>query len=366
MLFTAELRSATTAGNKKLSHTPGIVIVRRPTRLEGLRQRWGTLGQARFVMSNRQSFSEPAKFESGLSKTAQGRVGNRRSTQTELGAKSAATIEHEVSFSEYEQEDTIYQRVLERLESELSFGVPISVVDRSLVPTMDFWKMAVVVVVGQDGLVANTAKYVGDVPIIGVNPDPIRFDGILLPFKVEQARRAVQRVLDQQAQIRRVTLAEVLLNDSQKLLAFNDFFVGRANHASARYTIQTSGKSEAQSSSGILISTGAGSTGWMSSVFNMAAGVAQMLGTELASNISLSWEDRKLLWAVREPFKSQRTQATLVAGVIDEGEGLIIESLMPDGGIIFSDGVDSDFLPFNSGTIAKITASSQCAHLVIP
>ena len=66
------------------------------------------------------------------------------------------------------------------LTRELDFGLPIQVIDRQYLPTIDFDMCTVVVVIGQDGLVANTAKYVGDVPIIGVNPDPDRFDGVLL------------------------------------------------------------------------------------------------------------------------------------------------------------------------------------------
>jgi hypothetical protein len=38
---------------------------------------------------------------------------------------------------------------------------------------------------------------------------------------------------------------------------------------------------------------------------------------------------------------------------------------MPSGGVIFSDGIESDFLPFNTGTIATISASAQSARLVV-
>lgn len=331
-----------------MGHTPGITIVTRPTRLQGLRERWGTLGQAKFQVSRAHELDaiEPTAV---------------RKQATAFGA-----VASEADFAEYEAEDRTYRRVLNTLERELDFGVPVSMVDRNLLPTMDFWNSAVVVVVGQDGLVANAAKYVGQVPIVGVNPDPSRFDGVLLPFQVAQARRAVGQVLDGQCRHRSVTLAEARLNDGQKLLAFNDFFVGRSNHASARYTLYVGDSAEAQSSSGILISTGAGSTGWMSSVFNMTAGVARMLGIECQERLQLSWDERRLLWAVREPFASRRSQVNLVAGMIDDRQQMRIESLMPDGGVIFSDGVDTDFLPFNTGSIVEIGVSEQAARLIVP
>lgn len=70
----------------------------------------------------------------------------------------------------------------------------------------------VVVTLGQDGLVANTAKYAGAQPIVAVNPEPSRFDGILLPFLPDQARTAVGQVLDLKAAFREVTLADATLN----------------------------------------------------------------------------------------------------------------------------------------------------------
>ena len=158
-------------------------------------------------------------------------------------------------------------------------------------------------------LVANTAKYVGDLPIIGVNPDPARNDGVLLPFKVSEARKAVRRAIDNKIGTREVTLAEVNTNDGQRMLAFNDFFIGASSHVSARYTLETAGRSEPQSSSGVLVSTGAGSTGWLSSLFNMTDGLGRAFGSPTANRLQLDWEDRRLVWAVREPFRSRHSGA---------------------------------------------------------
>ncbi len=271
----------------------------------------------------------------------------------------------EADFDVYEHEEQTYQDALERLEHELDFGVPLKVLDRQYVPSYDFSRTAAVVVLGQDGLVANTAKYVGDLPVVAVNPDPERIDGVLLPFLAEDARRVVGRVLEGRYKSRYVTLAEVRLNDGQRLKAFNDFFIGAATHVSARYTIRIGGTLEPQSSSGVLVSTGVGSTGWMSSVFNMACGVSRMLGAEIDRRVQLEWGDRRLLWAVREPFLSKTSRTSLVAGVLGEGERVVLESLMPQGGVIFSDGIDSDFLAFNAGTIAEIKTSDQRAQLVV-
>lgn len=71
------------------------------------------------------------------------------------------------------------------------------------------------------------------------------------------------------------------------------------------------------------------------------------------------------MFIVREPFRSKKTQADLAAGVLTRQARLTVESLMPTNGVIFSDGVESDFLHFNSGSIATIGIAREKASLVV-
>lgn len=336
-----------------MNRQPSIVIVTRPTRLEGLRRRWGTLGQAKFSLNAARAIDSEAAITTSLSK-------GRRQANTEMSSTVQA------DFEEYSSEDLVYQTAIHQLEASLQFGVPVKTIDRAYVPNYDFGLASVVIVVGQDGLVANVAKYVGNVPIVAVNPDPERIDGVLLPFRTQQAVNAVRAIMSGTARIKKVTLAEAQLNDGQRLLAFNDFYIGAATHISARYVLIVDRQSEPQSSSGVLVCTGAGSTGWISSVYNMAAGVARFLGTSVSTPSPIAWDDRQLLWAVREPFQSRTSKIGMIAGRLDEPNELVIESLMPEHGVIFSDGIEADFLPFRSGAIVRIGISQQQAHLVCP
>ncbi|MCC6993553.1 MAG: NAD(+)/NADH kinase [Deltaproteobacteria bacterium] len=282
-------------------------------------------------------------------------------------AQARFYIEHAGGdFADYVREDDAYRRALEpltHLDAEL--GLKLHPFDRGFLPTYLFSPRDVVLTVGQDGLVANAAKYVGAQPIVAVNPEPTRFDGVLLPFQPGQARAAIARVLEGRARTRAVTMAEVELNDGQRLLAFNDLYLGSATHVSSRYRIAVDGRSEAQSSSGVLVSTGAGSTGWLSSVFEMAAAVSSFAGGSAGRPPSLTWEDQRLVYVVREPFVSKHSQAGVVAGMLEHGRALTVESLMPDGGVIFSDGVEADFLKFNAGATARVHAAQQRARLVV-
>jgi hypothetical protein len=327
--------------------TERITVITRPTRLAGVLKRWATPGQALF------------QFKAKKAAMAY-MAGN-----LELGVQIQRG--HDEDFDLLEDEDRAYRDSVRTLVRDLDVGLPVQTLDRSLMPTYDFGLSAVVVVLGQDGLVANTAKYVGTVPILGVNPDPRRFDGVLLPFRVDEARGAVQTTLAGKARIRKVTLAEVNLQDGQRMLAFNDLFVGVRSHVSARYQLRVGGKAESQSSSGVLISTGAGSTGWMSSVFNMAAGIlgSNAMAGKMVSRPQMNWEDPRLVWAVREPFVSRTSQAGLVCGTIEVGKKMEIESMTPENGVIFSDGVEADFLEFNAGTIATVGVAERKALLVV-
>jgi hypothetical protein len=220
------------------------------------------------------------------------------------------------------------------------------------------------VTLGQDGLVANTAKYVKGQPIVAVNPDPERFDGVLMPFLPGQVRNVMETVLSGREHRREVTMAEARLQDGQRLLAFNDLFIGASTHVSARYRITLQSTSEHQSSSGILVSTGAGSTGWISAVFNMAGGLAAALGGQRPQPVRMDWEDARLFFVAREPFISRHSTADLVTGWIGDGQELCVESTMPSGGCIFSDGIEADSVEFNAGAIVHVQRAVERAKLV--
>lgn len=295
------------------------IIIKNKTRLEALIERFNTKDQARFYIES-----------SGG------------------------------DFQEYVAEhDKFYQSFLE-VQTKLSKVIKNKVVEREFAPSYIFSEKNLIVVIGQDGLVANVAKYSKKIPIIAINPDEERYDGVLLPFNIRNFLNGVNSVINENFRSKKMRFAEAVLNDGQKLLAVNDLFIGISSHSSARYKITLNGKEEMHSSSGIIVSTKTGSTGWLSSIFNMAYGV---LGPKKLRYPKLNEDD--LYFAVREPFKSIRTQTDICVGVIKRGNKLIIESLMPNNGFIFSDGIEQDFLQFNSGTTAEIRLSDEEAVLVI-
>ena len=299
------------------------IIVKNKTRLESLIERFNTSAQAKFYIES-----------------------------------------HGGNFEDYELEHDIFHRALNSLQTQLSKVIKHKIIERTYMPSFIFSEKNIIVVIGQDGLVANTAKYSKGIPIVAVNPDKGRYDGVLLPFDTSDFMLGIERVMENKCQLKTRRFAEATLNDGQRLLAFNDLFIGASSHVSARYKISFNNETEEHSSSGLIVSTPAGSTGWLSSIFNMAYGVSSLFERNLEPK-KPTFKENELLFAVREPFKSIRTQTEISIGLIKNNAHLIIESLMPTNGVIFSDGIEKDYLQFNSGAIVNVGIAEERANLVM-
>ena len=304
-----------------------LIVVTRKTRLDELVARFNTIPQARFY------------------------------------------IEHmKADFSDYVREHETYYQTLNLAISMLSGLGRVQLLDRALLSNFIFGANDVVIAIGQDGLVANTLKYLSNQVLIGVNPDPARWDGVLLPFVVWQLTSVVTDVFKGKRPIKEVTLAQVELNDGQRLVAVNDFFIGQKTHVSSRYTLHIDNLQERQSSSGIIVSTGLGSTGWLKSIIAGASQLISQIGDaqkKVDSVGNVPWNADYLLYSVREPFPSQNSLASLVFGQVTRQNPLRVLSEMAENGVIFSDGIESDYLVFNSGIQATIYPSEHKGKLVI-
>lgn len=304
-----------------------IIIIKRKTRLEELIARYNTVAQAKFYIEH-------------------------------LGA----------DFSDYIVEDDRYKKAIYKAQTELEYLGRVQIVDREYVPNFIFGEKDVVVAIGQDGLVANTLKYLTNQLLIGVNPDPGRWEGILLPFSVSDLKLVIQDVFNNRRQVKEVSMAKAVLNDGQTIYAVNDFFIGQKTHVSSRYYIELGSKGEYQSSSGIIVSTGLGSTGWLKSVIAGATNIVNSITNDkikAQQQEKLKWDSDYLYFSVREPFPSKTSKANIVFGKITKGTPLKVLSQMSENGVIFSDGIESDYLQFNSGLEAKITVAEKKGHLVV-
>jgi len=300
-----------------------LILVTRHTSLHELKQKYGTLGQAKFYIKH-------------------------------LGE----------SFEQYEREDALFWSVQKQVLSFIKAIGRVQQLDRSYLPTYQFSRDDVVIVLGQDGLVANTLKYLNGQSVIAINPSPKSYDGVLLPFIVDDLPLVMPDVLTNTMQSKFITMAEATTNLGDKLLAVNDLFIGPKSHTSARYEMQWGKERENQSSSGIIVSTGLGSTGWFKSLIAGASGIAGKPVQKKIAN-GFEWDSDFLYYTVREPFPSKVSKTNLVFGKVDARKPLTLSSKMAENGVIFSDGLENDYLEFTAGVTASIKVSDTQGVLVV-
>jgi NAD kinase len=299
-------------------HLPRIVLVTRRTPLELLLAQHGTLAQARFYLKTRGERVAPyeevhARFEAGMARVVRAIPADQRRVR----------------------------------------------VDRAELDRFLFAPDDLVVVVGQDGLVPNTAKYLDGQRTIGINPDPERYDGVLCrhtPADTAALLRWTRGEGGAGYRVERRVMAVAEREDGQRLLALNEIFVGHRSHQSARYRLRVNGREERQSSSGVICATGTGSTGWARSIVEQ-----RRLTTPLPAPA-----DPRLAWFVREPFPSVYTGTDLNFGFLKREERMVIHSEMGHGGVIFADGIEADYLTFLQGHSVHLTVARTTLNLVVP
>jgi hypothetical protein len=293
--------------------TQRAVIVRRRTELEELLGRHGTRGQAAFFLGSRgRSLDE---------------VEARHATEAAARQTVAAAIPPEWRRAEADRAD----------------------LDRFLFSADD-----IVVVVGQDGLVANVAKYLDGQPVLGIDPEPERNPGVLVPHSPRAAAALLRAVAGGTAELQPRTMVEAALDDGQYLVALNEIYVGHPSHQSARYRLRAGGKEERQSSSGLIVATGTGATGWCRSIWRQSHSRLALPGPA----------DARLAWFVREAWPSPATGTELVEGVLDREDDLAVVA-ETDGLVVFGDGIEADRLTLAWGQEVRIRLAGRRLRCVV-
>jgi hypothetical protein len=212
----------------------------------------------------------------------------------------------------------------------------------------------IVVAVGPDGLVANLAKYLDGQPVIGVDPRAGVNAGVLVTHSAAAVAGLLPAVAKGAVRTLERTMVEAVADDGQRLLALNEVFLGQVGHQSARYSLQVGGRGERQSSSGVIVGTGTGATGWCASLQRIQA-----------PDLSLPEPTSpRLTWFVREPWPSPSTGADLVAGSMAGGEELAI-AVESEGLVVFGDGMEEDRLTLGWGQRVVVRRAPEVLRTVV-
>ncbi|WP_243383947.1 hypothetical protein [Geothrix alkalitolerans] len=273
------------------------------------------------------------------------------------GTREAARFFLESRGQRIEEAESRHARFDLALQAVLS-AVPLkwrrSRIDRSDLASFVFEPEDLVLALGQDGLVANVAKYLEGQLVLGINPDPEAFEGVLVPHPPAAAADLLQDAVAGRAKVEGRTMAEARLDDGQRLVALNEVFIGHRTHQSARYRIRLGEREERQSSSGLIVATGTGATGWARSIVQQRKEAPALPKPT----------DHRLAFFVREAWPSRATGTSLSQGLVDQQHPLELTSEMNEDGVLFGDGIEQDHLEFVWGMRAVVTLAPDCLKLI--
>jgi hypothetical protein len=292
---------------------PRAVIVHRTTELTGLLHDHGTQGKADFFLETRGGDMTLVQHRHALQDRAMGYV-----------LKAVPTK---------------WRRVM---------------VERSDLDRFLFEPGDIVVAVGQDGLVANTSKYLDGQSVVGINPDPATNAGVLVPHDPRSAGDVVRRAAERTAPIQERTMAEVTTDEGVSLVALNELFIGHRTHQSARYDLEFAGRTVFQSSSGLIVATGTGCTGWAASVHRSHRSALPLPAPT----------DPRLIFFVREAWPGPGCDVATTEGLVTPEKPLRITCRMSEGGVVFGDGIEGDSISLRWGQSITVVRAARRLRLV--
>jgi hypothetical protein len=188
-----------------------------------------------------------------------------------------------------------------------------------------------IISLGGDNHFQYLSHFLTTTPILGINSDVQTSVGALVPFLPEQIEVLVARLEAGDYAVEEWTRLAAWVNGRAIEWATCVYFIGEAErHFMSRHILEFRGQQEEQKGSGLLIVTGAGSTGW----YDSACRYRFPEGNAFAP--TAPWA----CFLLTEPYHGRLSGQALQHGEIRPGEELCVHSLNDDRGIISSDSIE--------------------------
>ena len=201
-----------------------------------------------------------------------------------------------------------------------------------------------IVSVGGDGTVLSSSHYVREGAMLGVNSAPKDSIGHFCFARRSDFDKKLDDALGDKLRPRKLTRLAVFLDEKQlPELALNDVLIAhRCPAATTRYIIKVGGASEEHRSSGVWVSTAAGSTAGIRS----AGGRAMPQGS------------RRMQYLIRELYRERGRNYKLTGGLLGKSDKIVIASKMPEGELYLDGSRTMYRFQFGMRTTVKVAESN--------
>jgi NAD+ kinase len=181
-------------------------------------------------------------------------------------------------------------------------------------------EVKLVLTLGGDGTFLSTAHFIDNQLILGINDNPKRSEGYLTTATLKTLDKKLQQISKNKIKIKEYTREKVNIIKKDCCIitehALNETYFGNINpHHPSNYKMIYKNKKESQRSSGVLITTGTGSTAWY-----------KAMGGRKYSKVK-----NQLRFKTRELFSGRLYKSKTKKGKISSKEKLTLISKMNHG-----------------------------------
>jgi len=272
-------------------------------------------------------------------------------------------LSHEELVERYRKEGQDIARILTSHERHVDSvkrlgGLVSGVIHRDQLKRKTIRNVDLIIAIGGDDHFKYVSHFIDNELLMGINSDPVTSEGALNYFTIEGISKVIERIKQGDFETEEWTRLEAIINSRAVEPATAEYFLGELERpAMSHYVLYHRDKFhrdkvEEQKCSGLLVVTGAGSSGWYDSAcrylyesgnrFPKTANFARFLATE--------------------PHRGRLSGYNMAEGIIEEGEELIIKSLSKGKAVISPDCLERH--NFERGKVAVVRISDKPLRVV--
>ncbi|MBI4411976.1 MAG: NAD(+)/NADH kinase [Deltaproteobacteria bacterium] len=201
-------------------------------------------------------------------------------------------------------EHAVHSHTIEKIREELKgHAIRFKSTTARAIPPLGRYDL--IITVGGDGTFLRASHHVTKQPLLGVNSSPKVSVGALCSATLREFPKKLRAILNNRFRTRSLNRLEIRVNGKKlRHMAINDvLFCNTSPGGTSRYLIDVGNRREEQRSSGVWISTAAGSTA----------------AIHASGGKKLPHFSKQIQYLVREPYQGRHAPYRIVKGILPPG-----------------------------------------------